>query len=42
MSNDIKRIPYGLSDFKQVQQEDLYLVDKTMCFEKRQSRLRYS
>ena len=34
MSNDIKRIPYGISDFKQVQQEGLYLVDKTMYFEK--------
>ena len=34
MSNDIKRIPYGLSNFKQVRSENKYLVDKTMYFEK--------
>ena len=34
MSYDIKLIPYGISRFKQVQQEGLYLVDKTMYFEK--------
>ena len=34
MSSNIKSIPYGISDFKQVQQEGLYLVDKTMFFEK--------
>ena len=34
MSNDIKRIPYGISDFKQVRSENKYLVDKTMYFEK--------
>ena len=34
MSNDFKRIPYGISDFKQVQEEGLYLVDKTMFFER--------
>ena len=33
MSNDFKRIPYGICNFKQVQQEGLYLVDKTMYFE---------
>jgi hypothetical protein len=34
MSNDFKRIPYGISGFKQVQEEGLYLVDKTMFFER--------
>ena len=34
MSNDIKRIPYGISDFKQVRKENKYLVDKTMYFER--------
>ena len=34
MSNDFKRIPYGIASFKQVQQEGLYLVDKTMYFER--------
>ena len=34
MSNEFKQIPYGISDFKQVQEEGLYLVDKTMFFEK--------
>ena len=34
MSNNIKQIPYGISDFKQVQKERLYLVDKTMFFER--------
>ena len=34
MSNDFKQIPYGISDFKQIQKEKLYLVDKTMFFEK--------
>ena len=34
MSNDIKRIPYGISNFKQVRSENKYLVDKTMYFEK--------
>ena len=34
MSNDFKRIPYGISDFKQVRQENKYLVDKTMYFER--------
>ena len=34
MNNDIKRIPYGISDFKQVRSENKYLVDKTMYFEK--------
>ena len=33
MSNDFKRIPYGISNFKQVREEGLYLVDKTMFFE---------
>jgi hypothetical protein len=33
-SNDFKRIPYGISDFKQVQEEGLYLVDKSMFFER--------
>ena len=34
MSNNIKQIPYGISDFKQVQSENKYLVDKTMFFER--------
>lgn len=34
MSNDFKRIPYGISDFKQVWRESKYLVDKTMYFER--------
>jgi hypothetical protein len=34
MSNDYKQIPYGISDFKQVREENKYLVDKTMYFEK--------
>ena len=34
MSNDFKRIPYGISSFKQVRRENKYLVDKTMYFEK--------
>ncbi len=34
MSNDFKRIPYGISDFKQVREEGLYLVDKSMFFER--------
>ena len=33
MSNNFKRIPYGISSFKQVREEGLYLVDKTMFFE---------
>ena len=33
MSNDIKLIPYGISDFKQVREENKYLVDKTRFFE---------
>ena len=27
-------VPYGIADFEQVRKEDLYLVDKTMYFEK--------
>ncbi len=34
MSNDFKRIPYGISDFKQVRKESKNLVDKTMYFER--------
>ena len=34
MSNDFKQVPYGIASFKQVQQEGLYLVDKTMYFER--------
>ena len=34
MSNDFKRIPYGISNFKQVLRENKYLVDKTMYFER--------
>ena len=34
MTNEFKQIPYGISDFKQIQKEKLYLVDKTMFFEK--------
>ena len=33
MSNDFKLIPYGISSFKQVREEGLYLVDKSMFFE---------
>ena len=33
MSNDFKRNPYGISSFKQVREEGLYLVDKSMFFE---------
>ena len=33
MSNDFKRIPYGISSFKQVREENKYLVDKTRFFE---------
>ena len=33
MNNDFKRIPYGISSFKQVREEGLYLVDKSMFFE---------
>ena len=34
MNNNLKRIPYGISSFKQVRSENKYLVDKTMFFEK--------
>ena len=34
MNNDFKRIPYGISDFKQVRKENKYLVDKSMYFER--------
>ena len=34
MTNNFKRIPYGISNFKQVRAENKYLVDKTMFFEK--------
>ena len=34
MSNDFKRIPYGICDFKQVRRENKYLVDKSMYFER--------
>ena len=34
MSNDFKRIPYGICDFKQVRKENKYLVDKSMFFER--------
>ena len=34
MSADYKHVPYGIADFKQVRKENLYLVDKTMFFEK--------
>ncbi len=34
MGNDFKLIPYGIASFKQVRQENLYLVDKTMYFER--------
>ena len=33
MNNDFKRIPYGISSFKQVREENKYLVDKTRFFE---------
>ncbi len=34
MSADYKHVPYGITDFEQVRKEDLYLVDKTIFFEK--------
>ena len=34
MSADYKHVPYGIADFEQVRKENLYLVDKTMFFEK--------
>ena len=34
MGNDFKLIPYGIANFKQVRQENKYLVDKTMYFER--------
>ena len=34
MGNDFKLIPYGIASFKQVRQENKYLVDKTMYFER--------
>ena len=34
MSTTFKRIPYGIADFRQVRKENLYLVDKTMFFER--------
>ena len=34
MSKDFKLIPYGIASFKQVRQENKYLVDKTMYFER--------
>ena len=33
MSNDFKLIPYGISSFKQVREENKYLVDTTRFFE---------
>ena len=30
MSNDFKLIPYGISSFKQVREENKYLVDKVL------------
>ena len=33
VSKDFRRIPYGISSFKQVREENKYLVDKTMYFE---------
>ena len=34
MSNEFKRVPYGIASFKQVRSENKYLVDKTMYFER--------
>ena len=34
MSTTFKRIPYGIADFRQIRKENLYLVDKTMFFER--------
>lgn len=34
MSTTFKRIPYGIADFRQVRRENMYLVDKSMFFEK--------
>ena len=28
--NQVKRIPYGISDFKQLRNENCYFVDKTI------------
>ena len=33
MSKDFRRIPYGISSFRQLRQENLYLVDKSMFLE---------
>ena len=33
MSKDFRHIPYGISSFRQVREENKYLVDKTMYFE---------
>ena len=33
VSKDFRRIPYGISSFRQVREENKYLVDKTMYFE---------
>ena len=30
MTNGIKKLPYGVSDFVSVREENLYYVDKTM------------
>ena len=34
MTNETRRIPYGISDFKQLRRENLYYVDKTMYIER--------
>ncbi|MBR1933008.1 MAG: AAA family ATPase [Prevotella sp.] len=34
MNSDIKRIPYGVSDFKQLRRENLYYVDKSMYIDR--------
>lgn len=30
MADKVRRLPYGISDFKQLRRENLYYVDKTM------------
>ena len=34
MNDDVKRIPYGISDFRQLRRDNFYYVDKTMYIER--------
>ncbi len=36
-ANDVKKIPYGLADFKYIKQEKFYFIDKTKFIEKLES-----